>query len=58
MTVFPPRTFSRRCLLGSGLTALAPALGAGRLIPELSSGETWPFEAIGAGFGVLGITMI
>ena len=42
----------------SGLTALALALGAGRLIPELSSGETWPFQAIGAGFGVLGITMI
>lgn len=42
----------------SGLTALAVSLGAGKLIPEVSGGVTWPFQAVGAGFGVLGIAFI
>jgi len=42
----------------SGLTALALSLGAGRLIPELSSGASWPFELIGAGFGLVGVGIL
>ena len=42
----------------TGLTAFAVSLGAGKLIPELSTGPSWPFEAIGAAFGVAGIALI
>lgn len=42
----------------TGLTAFAVSLGAGKLIPELSTGASWPFEAIGAAFGVAGIALI
>jgi len=42
MTVFPPRTFSRRCLLGSGLTAL----GAMLILPRATLAAT--DDAIGA----------
>jgi putative membrane protein len=42
----------------SGLTALAVSLGAGKLIPELAGGVLWPFQAVGAGFGVLGVAFI
>jgi hypothetical protein len=30
----------------------------GRLVPTLSHGTAWPYEAVGAGFGVLGIVFI
>ena len=42
----------------SGLTALAVGLAAGKLVPELSSGETWPYEVIGIGYSVLGVAFI
>jgi inner membrane protein YidH len=42
----------------SGLAAFAVSLGAGKLIPELSGGSDWPFEAIGVGFGLLGVAFI
>lgn len=42
----------------TGLAALAVCLGAGKLVPELTSGASWPFELIGTGFGVVGIALI
>jgi putative membrane protein len=42
----------------TGLTAFAVSLGAGKLIPELSTGASWPFEAIGTAFGIVGIALM
>jgi putative membrane protein len=42
----------------TGLTTFAVGLGAGKLVPELSSGASWPFELIGTAFAVAGITLI
>jgi putative membrane protein len=42
----------------TGLTTLAVSLAAGKLVPELSSGAAWPFEAIGIAFGLVGVLMI
>jgi putative membrane protein len=39
----------------TGLTALAVAFGAGKLVPEVAGGTQWPYEVIGVGFGVLGV---
>lgn len=42
----------------TGLTALAVALGVGRLLPELAPHSTrWPFVAIGVAFAVYGIAL-
>ena len=42
----------------SGLTALAVGLAAGKLVPELSSGASWPYELLGIGYSLLGIAFI
>lgn len=43
----------------TGLTALAVCVGIGRLVPDVSKHETpWPFEVVGAGFGVLGVGLL
>jgi putative membrane protein len=42
----------------SGLTALAVGLAAGKLVPELSSGASWPYELLGVGYSLLGIAFI
>jgi inner membrane protein YidH len=42
----------------TGLTTLAVSLAAGKLVPELSSGAAWPFEAIGVAFAVVGLVFI
>ena len=42
----------------TGLTTFAVGLGAGKLVPELSSGSSWPFEVIGTAFGVVGIVLM
>jgi len=43
----------------TGMTALAVALGVGRVIPELSeSGAKWPYAIAGAGFALWGIAAI
>jgi putative membrane protein len=44
--------------LRSGLTALAVSFGAGRIVPELAGGASWPYALVGAGFGVLGLAFI
>jgi putative membrane protein len=42
----------------TGLTTFAVSLAAGKLVPELSSGASWPFEAIGVAFGAVGVVFI
>jgi putative membrane protein len=42
----------------TGLTALAVGLAAGRIVPELAGGAAWPFQALGAGYAVLGLGLI
>ena len=44
--------------LRSGLTALAVAFAAGRLVPQLSGGERWPSVVLGAGYGILGVGFV
>jgi putative membrane protein len=42
----------------TGLTAIAVALGVGRLLPELATHSTrWPYAALGVGFALYGIGM-
>jgi putative membrane protein len=42
----------------SGLTALAVAVGAGKIAPEVTGGSSWPFQILGAGFGLLGVAFV
>jgi putative membrane protein len=44
--------------LRSGLTAFAVGLGAGKLVPELSGARAWPYQIVGAGFGLLGVAFV
>jgi uncharacterized membrane protein YidH (DUF202 family) len=44
--------------LRSGLTALAVGLAAGKLVPELSDGASWPYELLGVGYSLLGMALI
>jgi putative membrane protein len=37
----------------SALTALAVAVGTGRIAPGLAGGDEWPYRALGAAFAVL-----
>jgi len=42
----------------TGLTAIAVALGVGRVLPELAPHATrWPYVALGIGFALYGIAM-
>ena len=42
----------------TGLTSLAVAVGVGRLVPAHTNASKWPYETVGALFGVLGIAFI
>jgi putative membrane protein len=42
----------------TGLTALTVGIGAGRIVPALTSGAAWPYTVAGAGFAVLGVVCI
>ena len=42
----------------TGLTSLAVSLAAGRVVPTLSNGTSWPYEVVGAGFAILGVACI
>ena len=42
----------------TAMTAFAVSLGAGKLIPVLSSGAVWPYEVLGTAFGVTGIALM
>jgi putative membrane protein len=41
----------------SALTALAVAIGAGRIAPGLTGGSVWPWRVLGAAFGIVGIAI-
>lgn len=41
--------------LRTGFTALAVALAAGKVVPELAHTERWPYELLGVGFAILGV---
>jgi len=43
----------------TGLTAIAVALGVGRVVPQLNhTNHTWPYVVVGAGFAIYGVAMI
>ncbi len=42
----------------SGLTALAVSVAAGRLVPELTGGEEWPYVLLGVGYALLGLAFV
>lgn len=44
--------------LRSALTALAVAVGAGKIVPGVTDVTRWPFELLGAGFAVLALVFI
>jgi putative membrane protein len=45
--------------LRTGLTATAVAIGVGKVVPDLrSGGAAWPYVALGAGYGVLGVLIV
>jgi len=41
----------------SALTALAVAIGTGRIAPGLAGGAVWPYRALGAAFALLGAAL-
>jgi putative membrane protein len=44
--------------LRTAFTALAVAIGVGRIVPGVTGGTHWPFEVIGAGFAVIAVGLI
>jgi putative membrane protein len=42
----------------TAMTAFAVALGAGKLLPEVSGGAQWPWQAIGVAFAVVGVALV
>jgi|SRR5581483_2003501 len=43
----------------TGLTSLAVCVGVGKLVPGVAKHATrWPYELVGAGFGILGIAFL
>ena len=42
----------------TGLTTLAVAIAAGKVVPELTSGATWPYQVVGVGFAIVGLLFI
>ena len=42
----------------TGLAAAAGAIGIGRLLPELITGPTWPYVALGTVYGALALTLM
>ncbi len=40
------------------MTALAVAIGAGRIAPGLAGGPSWPYRILGAAFGILGVAIV
>src|SRR5438132_9239484 len=39
----------------TGLTAIAVCVGLGRIVPGVTHVTKWPYELVGAGYGVLGV---
>jgi hypothetical protein len=45
-------------LVAHGLATAAVAIAVGRLLPPLTHGAHWPFEALGIAYGVLAIGVV
>ena len=39
----------------TGLTSIAVCIGLGRIVPGVTQVTKWPYELVGAGYGVLGV---
>jgi putative membrane protein len=39
----------------TGLTSLAVAIGVGKIVPGISNVTEWPYQVVGAAYGLLGI---
>jgi len=42
----------------TGLTALAVAVGIGRIVPDIANTTRWPYELLGVGYGLLGVAFM
>jgi putative membrane protein len=42
----------------TGLTSLAVCIGLGRIVPGVADVTNWPYQVVGAGFGLLGVAFI
>ena len=42
----------------TGLTSIAVAVGIGRIVPGVTDVTRWPYELVGAGYGLLGVAFI
>ncbi|MEI8105125.1 MAG: DUF202 domain-containing protein [Actinomycetes bacterium] len=42
----------------TGLTSLAVCVGLGRIVPDVANVTKWPYELVGACYGVLGIAFM
>lgn len=42
----------------TGLTAFAVSLGVGRIVPDLTKSERWPYAVVGAGYAALGLALL
>jgi len=42
----------------TGLTSIAVAVGIGKIVPGVSSVTKWPYEVVGAAYGLLGVAFM
>jgi putative membrane protein len=42
----------------TGLTSIAVCIGLGRIVPGVADVTKWPYELVGAGYGLLGIAFM
>jgi inner membrane protein YidH len=42
----------------TGLTTFAVSIGAGKLVPAVTSGAAWPLELVGVAFAAVGVLFI
>jgi putative membrane protein len=42
----------------TGLTAIAVCIGLGRIVPGVSDVTQWPYQVVGAGYGLLGLAFM
>jgi putative membrane protein len=42
----------------TGIGASAVAIGVGRIVPELTHGTRWPFQALGIAYGLIAVAVL
>ena len=42
----------------TGLTSLAVSVGLGRIVPDVANVTKWPYETVGACYGILGVAFM